>query len=58
MALFQLLKFYGSYHEKRVAEGLSQDQLFWRELKLIAAALLTIVLMGGFLAALAWYFTQ
>ena len=50
LELIPLLRY---FREKRLAENLSQAELLKQELKLIAWAILTIVLLLGFLIALA-----
>ena len=58
MALFEILRFYKTYHARRLEENLSQRELLKRELILIGWALVAIVVLAAFFLGLVWYFTR
>lgn len=56
MALFELFGWLKYFREKRRQENLSQAELLRKELFLVVSAILAIVVLIGFLFALAWIF--
>jgi hypothetical protein len=56
MALFELFGWLKYFREQRRHENLSQAELLKKELLLIVYAILGIILLMGFLFALAWIF--
>jgi len=58
LALFELFGWLKYFRKRRRRENLSQRELLKKELRLLAYAILGVLVVMGFLIGLAWIFSR